>query len=109
MSGELDAAADGQFTGKLADPADTLTKRGGKGAVVFEGVCYTRVEWVRRSARLGHTLAAGEGTLLEAEIVELTEVVKLLVRAAAAQLQWLPPDDLRRVLAVMETLNTKSV
>jgi hypothetical protein len=75
-SGNLDAAADGQFTGKLADPADTLTKRGGKGHVYFEGVSYTRLAWIRRSARLGHTLAAGEGSVLDAELERVTAMVE---------------------------------
>jgi hypothetical protein len=84
-SGNLDAAADGQFTGKLADPADTLTKRGGKGHVYFEGVSYTRLAWIRRSARLGHTLAAGEGSVLEAELERVTALVEAAYREGAAE------------------------
>lgn len=53
----------------------TLTKRGGKGSVVFEGVTYSRMEWIMRSARLGHTLAAGEGQLLVEEIERLRALV----------------------------------
>ncbi len=64
---------DDNFGGKLADPADVLTKRGGKGDVVFEGVAYTKLAWIRRSARLGHTLAAGEGAVLEAELQRLEQ------------------------------------
>jgi hypothetical protein len=71
----LDAAADGAFSGKIADPSDGLTKRGGKGCVVFEGVEYSRMDWIRRSARLGHTLAAGEGAVLEAELTRLEEFI----------------------------------
>ena len=70
-SGSLDALADGQFQPKLGDPGDTLTKRGGKGAVVFEGREYSRLEWITRSAKLGHTLHAGEGALLVEELERL--------------------------------------
>jgi hypothetical protein len=73
MTEQLDAAADGAFSGKLADPADGLTKRGGTGDVVFDGVPYTKLAWIRRSARLGHTLAAGEGAVLEAELQRLEQ------------------------------------
>lgn len=66
----LDAAADGAFGGKIADPADTLTKRGGKGSITFEGVEYSRLDWIRRTAKMGGTLAAGEGALLEAALSE---------------------------------------
>lgn len=67
---KLDAAADGAFSGKLADPADTLTKRGGKGHVVYEGTAYDRLAWTRRCAERGYTLAAGEGALLLAALIE---------------------------------------
>jgi hypothetical protein len=77
MSKDLDAAADGAFSGKLADPADTLTKRGGKGVVRFEGREYTRLEWVRRTAAMGGTLAAGEGALLEAELACYERALRL--------------------------------
>ena len=70
----------------LGDPSDkvagldqfqpTLTKRGGKGAVTFEGVEYSRFEWVMRSARLGQTLHAGEGQLLVERIDELEALVR---------------------------------
>ena len=76
----LDALADGQFQPKLADPADTLTKRGGKGYVIFEGATYTRLAWIRRSARLGHTLAAGEGAVLDAELERVTAMVESAYR-----------------------------
>jgi hypothetical protein len=66
----------------LGDPSDkvagldqfqpTLTKRGGKGSVVFEGATFSRMDWIMRSARLGHTLAAGEGQLLAEHIDALT-------------------------------------
>ena len=69
----LDAAADGAFSGKLADPADTLTKRGGKGIVVYEGQEYDRLAWTRRCAALGYTLAAGEGAILNAALVEVEQ------------------------------------
>lgn len=70
---------------KIGDPSDkvagldqfqpTLTKRGGKGAVTFEGVTYSRYEWVLRSAKLGHTLHAGEGALLAERIADLEALV----------------------------------
>jgi hypothetical protein len=71
LPAQLDAAADGAFSGKLADPADTLTKRGGKGIVVYEGQEYDRLAWTRRCAALGYTLAAGEGAILNAALVEV--------------------------------------
>ena len=67
----IDAAADGAFSGKLADPSDTLTKRGGKGHVVYEGQEYDRLAWTRRCAALGYTLAAGEGAILNAALIEV--------------------------------------
>lgn len=87
---QLDAAADGAFSGKLADPADTLTKRGGKGHVVYEGQEYDRLAWTRRCAALGYTLAAGEGAILNAALIEVEkerdalreEVVRLTDLAA---------------------------
>ena len=72
----LDALADGQFQPKLGDPGDTLTKRGGKGAVVFEGREYSRLGWITRSAKLGHTLHAGEGALLVEELERVTALVE---------------------------------
>ena len=78
----LDALADGQFQPKLGDPGDTLTKRGGKGSVVFEGREYTRFEWIRRSATLGHTLHAGEGQLLVEEIERLEAAMAAMLVAA---------------------------
>lgn len=68
---QIDAAADGAFSGKLADPSDTLTKRGGKGIVVYEGQEYDRLAWTRRCAALGYTLAAGEGAILNAALTEV--------------------------------------
>jgi hypothetical protein len=66
---------------KIGDPSDKvagldqfqpgLTKRGGKGAVTFEGVTYSRYEWVLRIARMGGTLHAGEGQLLAERIDDL--------------------------------------
>ena len=76
----LDALADGQFQPKLADPSDTLTKRGGKGHVYFQGVCYTRLAWIRRIAALGGTLAAGEGAVLDAELTRVTAMVEAAYR-----------------------------
>lgn len=68
---QIDAAADGAFSGKLADPSDTLTKRGGKGHVVYDGQEYDRLAWTRRCAALGYTLAAGEGAILNAALIEV--------------------------------------
>ena len=86
----------------IGDPSDkvagldqfqpTLTKRGGKGSVVFEGVTYSRMAWIRRSARLGHTLAAGEGQLLEAEVTRLEGLVEAAYREG-----WYDRDDRRDV------------
>jgi hypothetical protein len=99
---QLDAAADGAFSGKLADPADTLTKRGGKGHVVYEGTAYDRLAWTRRCAERGYTLAAGEGALLLAELIEAEHNISALAaelaiitrerdeaRRDAARLDWL--------------------
>lgn len=76
MTDTLDALADGQFQPKLGDPGDTLTKRGGKGSVVFAGREYSRLAWITRSATLGHTLHAGEGQLLVEEIERLRALVE---------------------------------
>ena len=72
-SGSLDGAADGAFSGTLSDPADTLTKRGGKGSVTFEGVEYTRLDWIRRLAQSGGSLAAGEGAILDGALTAQIE------------------------------------
>lgn len=80
---QLDAAADGAFSGKLADPADTLTKRGGKGHVVYEGTAYDRLAWTRRCAERGYTLAAGEGALLLAALIEAEHNISALAAELA--------------------------
>jgi hypothetical protein len=80
---QLDAAADGAFSGKLADPADTLTKRGGKGHVVYEGTAYDRMAWTRRCAERGYTLAAGEGALLLAALIEAEHNISALAAELA--------------------------
>ena len=76
MTDTLDALADGQFQPKLGDPGDTLTKRGGKGSVVFAGREYSRLAWITRSATLGHTLHAGEGQLLAERVRALEALAK---------------------------------
>jgi hypothetical protein len=80
---QLDAAADGAFSGKLADPADTLTKRGGKGHVVYEGTAYDRLAWTRRCAERGYTLAACEGALLLAALIEAEHNISALAAELA--------------------------
>ena len=57
----IDAKADGAFGG-------AHSHRAGYGAIEFEGQTYTKLEWVERTARMGGTLAAGEGRMLLAEI-----------------------------------------
>ena len=39
--------------------------------MTYEGEVYSRMAWIRRIARLGGTLAAGEGAVLVAEIERL--------------------------------------
>lgn len=57
----VDAKADGAFGG-------LTNHRGGYGGIEFEGQTYTKLQWVERTARIGGTLAAGEGRMLLAEI-----------------------------------------
>jgi hypothetical protein len=56
----LDAQAADNFGGK-----DT-SHRAGYGTVTFDGQTYSKMEWILRAAKLGHTLAAGESTKLVA-------------------------------------------
>lgn len=57
----IDAKADGAFGG-------AHSHRAGYGGIEFEGQTYTKLQWVERTARMGGTLAAGEGRMLLAEI-----------------------------------------
>ena len=57
----MDVKADGAFGG-------LTNHRGGYGGIEFEGQTYTKLQWVERTARIGGTLAAGEGRMLLAEI-----------------------------------------
>lgn len=90
---QIDAAADGAFSGKLADPSDTLTKRGGKGHVVYEGQEYDRLAWTRRCAALGYTLAAGEGAILNAALIEVEKERDALRKACELFVEWLGRED----------------
>lgn len=62
----IDAKADGAFGG-------AVSHRGGYGGIQFEGQTFTKLEWVERTARMGGTLAAGEGRMLLAEIDRLRD------------------------------------
>jgi hypothetical protein len=64
---QLDAHAADNFGGK-----DT-SHRAGYGEVTFEGQTYTKMEWILRAAKRGHTLAAGESTKLVAYYEQLLE------------------------------------
>ena len=63
-----DRAADGAFGG-------VHSHRAGYGGNVLDGRVYTREEWIERNARLGGTLAAGEGKVLVAELDRLRAAV----------------------------------
>lgn len=76
---EIDKAADGQFQPKLSDPSDKTSSpnhRSGYGAIIYDGVTYTTLDWIIRNASLGHSLAGGEGKILVGEINRLKEKLK---------------------------------
>jgi len=62
---KLDAQADGNFGGK--------NHRAGYGDVTFEGKTYTKMEWILRAAKLGHTLSAGDSVKLVQHYEQLLE------------------------------------
>jgi hypothetical protein len=84
----VDAKADGAFGG-------AVSHRAGYGGIEFEGQTYTKLQWVERTARIGGTLAAGEGRMLLAEIdrqrailAALREPSKWVVDAMMNWLVW---------------------
>ena len=60
-----DAKADGNFGGV------TSHRSGYSSYITIDGVEYTKLEWIERTARRGGTLASGEGALLVEEIDRL--------------------------------------
>jgi hypothetical protein len=72
---QLDAHAADNFGGK-----DT-NHRAGYGTVTFEGQTYTKLEWLLRAAKLGHTLAAGDGVKLVAHYEQQLNDPKALIAA----------------------------
>ena len=65
----IDAKADGAFGG-------AVSHRAGYGGIEFEGQTFTKLKWAERTARMGGTLAAGEGRMLLAEIDRLRAAVE---------------------------------
>lgn len=65
---QLDALADGAFGGAkaplLGDSSDKKTTtyhRSGYGGGTLDGITYTQLQWIERSARRGGSLEAGSG------------------------------------------------
>ena len=93
----IDAKADGAFGG-------AHSHRAGYGGIEFEGQTYTKLQWVERTARMGGTLAAGEGRMLLAEIDRQRAILAALREPSAAvtrvvRREWhldTTPDDLVR-------------
>ena len=105
----VDAKADGAFGG-------LTNHRGGYGGIEFEGQTYTKLQWVERTARIGGTLAAGEGRMLLAEIdrqrrilAALREPSETIVAASTSawhlknqHVVWAMEDAIRAAVAAAE-------